>query len=228
MVFIESFDSGVINEGVMNTIKKGMSDVLKKAGIHVSQGEGLIQQLIKSEKYVSELLYHAFMGYYNYGSEENIHKDKVKTLIKKIHKENLIDFLLRLDVMTMHLVTGPIHMIDALTGTHLWADIKSKVEPAKERARKAIRSLEDLKDIVDGKLKGQVQKYSNALRRVFGVGNQRKIIEEIVGVDISGENGENDPDIKIGDDICSTTGKKKKKCKCKKCDGSGMRRVLGV
>lgn len=221
MIFIESYDNDMINEGIVSDIKNTLKKSFSKSGLHAKQTDGIIQQLLKSEKLVSSLLYHAFMSYYQYGHEQEQHEQEIKKLMKKIKKEDLIDFLLRVDTLTMHLITGPIHTIDALTGTHIWADIKGKVEPAKKRATAAIKSLEDLKNSVEGKLKDQVQKYSNALRRVFGVGGQKKFVsEETVGSDIAS------PDIKIGDkaEICPITGKPKKKKKKKK--NKQLRRML--
>jgi hypothetical protein len=53
-------------------------------------------------------------------------KDKaaVKQIATSIKKEDVIDFLLKLDMATMHLVTGPIHFVDAVTGWDLWANVK--------------------------------------------------------------------------------------------------------
>ena len=211
MVFIESYDA--VNEGIMSDIKNTLKSAFTVSGLHAKQTDGIIQQLLKSEKLVSSLMYHAFMSYYQYGHDQEKHEQEIKKLMKKIKKENLIDFLLRVDTLTMHLITGPIHTIDALTGTHIWADIKGKVKPAKVRAEKAINSLEDLKGHVEGKLKTQVQKYSNALRRVFNIGGHQKYTnEQTVGSDIAS------PDIKIGDkaEICPITGKPKKLKKLKK------------
>jgi len=167
MVFMNEFNT--MDEGIgdaLANMKGKVSGVLKKAGIHVTQSDGLIQQLLKASKGVNQLMYYSFLAYYN---NDNKSKVKVKEIMKSLKKENILDFLLRLDAMTMHLITGPIHMIDALTGTHIWADIKGKVEPTQIRAKKAVETLEDLKNFVDGKLKNQVQKYANALRRVFAL-----------------------------------------------------------
>ncbi len=219
VILMDSYD---VNEGIVQDIKGKLKSLLMKTGVHVKTGDGLIQQLSRATTNIGKFMYHAFMGYYN---NDKSHKDKVKELKDSVSRQDILDFLLRLDMVTLHAVTGPIHMIDALTGMHIWADVKKKAEPVKKVAHKAITSLEQLKDKLDGKLKQQVQKYSNALRRVFDVGGHKKIAEEIVGGDIAS------PDIKIGDDADTTftsrkQGKKKctkKNCNCKQCK---LRKVL--
>jgi hypothetical protein len=213
-----------INESIVSDIKSKLTNVLKSTGLHLKQGKGLIHHLINAEEHVAKLIYHAFMAYYKHPFEQQPHKEELKKHVKKVNKEDIIDFFLKLDQLTMHLITGPLHMIDALTGTHLWANVADAVKPVKEKARSAIRSLEELKHELEGKLKTQVQKYSNGLRRVFGVGNTKKVTESTVGADISGNNGETNPDILIGD-ICPITGKKRKNCKCSDCM---MRRKQGL
>ncbi len=214
--FILLIDSYNLNEGIIQDIKTKLSDILKSSGLHIKQGKGIIHHLINAEKHISTLMYHALMSYYKHPSEQAPHKIKLKELVSKVNKEDIIDFLLKLDTLTMHMITGPIHMIDAAVGTHLWANVSDSIGPAKEKARVAIKSLESLKNTLEGKLKNQVTKYSNALRRVFSIGNMKKVTEEIIGSDISGDNGEGDPDILIGDK-CPITGKKRKDCKCKDC-----------
>ena len=215
MCFMEGYKNNSVNEEIVSNIKDGLSNVMKKSGIHVKQSKGLIHILLSAEKGLEILVYHAFMVFYKYDDKQvEYHQEQAVKQLKKINKEDILDFLLKLDTLTLHIVSGPLHMIDALTGTHIWANVKQKAESIKKRATDAISSLESLKDKLEGKLKGQVQKYSNALRRVFDIGGHKKISEEIVGSDIS------TPDVKIGDkidtDICPITGKKKKKKKNKK------------
>jgi hypothetical protein len=167
MVFMQEFNT--MDEGIGDALKnmKGkVTKVLKKAGIHIQQGEGLIQQLTKAHKGVGQLIYYSFIAYYNNDQKA---REKVKEIMISLKPEHILDFILRLDVLTMHLLTGPIHMLDALTGTHIWANVKGKVEALEVRAKTAIESLESLKIHVEGKIQTQIQKYSNALRRVFSI-----------------------------------------------------------
>ena len=62
-----------------------------------------------------------------------INKDgeAAKNVLKGLKKEDVLDFLLNLDMATLHIVSGPIHTIDAITGWHLWANVKDKAKGAK-------------------------------------------------------------------------------------------------
>jgi hypothetical protein len=66
-------------------------------------------------------------------------------------------------------------MIDAITGTHIWANIQGKAKAGIDKAKQAIETLEQAKEDLTGKLKTQTQKYINALRRVFDIGDYKKL-----------------------------------------------------
>jgi hypothetical protein len=216
MVLMDSLEC---NEGLkddfqtmMKKLKDKFNKVIKKTGLHIEKSDGLIQQLIKAGGNVGKLIYYVFMAYYN---NDNEMKKKAQEIASSVTKEQIMDFLLKLDTVTLHLLTGPIHTLDALTGLHIWPNIKDKIEPITKKAKIAIEKLEDLKHELEGKFKQQVQKYTNALRRVFDIGDHKKIMEEIIGSDIA------EPDVKIGD--CPVTRKPMNKCNCKKCK---IRRAL--
>ena len=74
--------------------------------------------ILKSGKHIGKVIWYAMKA--AVGNEED--KQKLIRIIKetKISSSQLIDFLLKLDMLTLHAITGPIHMIDAVTGWHLW------------------------------------------------------------------------------------------------------------
>jgi hypothetical protein len=154
-------------------------------------------------------LYYAVDYYFNNNNES---KKKMIELAKSVKKEDVLDFLLKLDTLTLHLISGPIHELDAITGTHIWANIKNKAKSVTDAATDAIKKIESLKDHLEGSLKSQLQKYSNALRRLFGIGDFKKVSEgllrdETIGSDIA------EPDIKIGEPVQRRLKKKKGGCK---------------
>jgi hypothetical protein len=220
MAFIEACMDNTINEGVIDStkgflnkigdiFKNKVEPVAKKAGLHIETKKGLLQYLSSASTGVAKLLYHAVNYYFNKNEES---KKKMIELSKSIKKEDVIDFLLKLDMLTLHLVSGPIHQLDALTGTHIWANIKSKTKNVTDAATDAIKKIESLRDHLEGSLKSQLQKYSNALRRLFGIGDFKKISEgllrdETIGSDIA------EPDIEIGDPVQKRLKKKKDGCK---------------
>lgn len=174
-IFFEEF--GRLDEGVMDFIKdiKGKADkMFKKAGFHTSQSKGMIQYLYKINKNILVLFYNAML--YSTGSESEKMKAKeaINAIKKSVTREEIINFLYKLDMLTLHSFTTPLKVIDALTGWHIAGEVKSKVEPAISKAKKAIEWLESTKDHLTGKLKVQLQKYVNAIRRVFDIGDFKK------------------------------------------------------
>lgn len=175
-IFFEEF--GRLDEGVMDFIKdvKGKADqMFKKMGFHTSQSKGLIQYLWGVNKNILVLIYNAML--YSTGSESEKMKAKeaMNAVKDSITKEQIIDFLYKLDVLTLHSFTVPLKIIDALTGWHIAGEVKSKIEPAISKAKKAIEWLESTKEELEGKLKAQLQKYVNAIRRVFNLGDFQKV-----------------------------------------------------
>ncbi|MCK5538500.1 MAG: hypothetical protein KAI79_16860, partial [Bacteroidales bacterium] len=58
--------------------------------------------------------------------------------------EELVDFLYKLDLVTLHLITGPLHFIDGLTGWELipkFKELKSEAQSAINKIKKAIDNL---------------------------------------------------------------------------------------
>jgi len=105
---------------------------MKKAGIHATKKKGLLDYIMKAGKHFYKLFKAA------------LKKDKktvVELLNKEISKEELLDFLLKLDAATLHLISGPIHFIDAVTGWHIAANIESGAESAYNMVKSAYQSL---------------------------------------------------------------------------------------
>lgn len=205
MIFIDECKNNdvehLINEGfgdeakkwfdkIKGLMTKQVKPIVKKSGIHIDTSKkGLLQYAAGAGKGTYQLLYHAVNAYYN---NNNASKIKVKELMNSINKEDLIDILLKLDTLTMHWVSGPLHMMDALTGTHIWANIQDKVQDTSKKATSAIQALEKLKNNLEGKMKQQLTNYANGLRRIFDIGGFGKVSEETTTPDIA------EPDVKIG------------------------------
>jgi len=117
-----------------------LKSALDKMGLHTSKGNaGLLQIIAKASSNVSKLLWHAFMATIT-GKQE--HKDKVIEISnKEVKKEDIVNFLIKLDMLTLHFITGPIHMIDALTGWHIGPKVLKDVGDLIDRAKKAIDNL---------------------------------------------------------------------------------------
>jgi DNA recombination-dependent growth factor C len=69
----------------------------------------------------------------------------------------------------MHFITGPIHMIDALTGWHVGANIKKDTEDVITRVKKAIGHLSVVSKTISTDVGNKIQNYVQALKRIFNI-----------------------------------------------------------
>jgi hypothetical protein len=160
-------DDMSLNEAFnVSDLKSMGKGLMKKLGMHGHKtGDGLIQVALKSGKVMAEFVYHALRG--AAGNEDS--KARVQELARKeITKEQFMDFLLKLDMATLHLVSGPLHAIDAWTGWHIWAHIKSGTETALMKAKKAISDLATAAKSANDTVKVQIKNYIHGIARLFG------------------------------------------------------------
>ena len=168
-----------INEGFMDSVSSMVSRIKSftqntEIGKNFEVEKGLLSYMKDAGIGGSQILYHAFNAYYH---KDEASREKIKELAQGVKKEHIIDILMKLDVLTLHLITGPLHVIEAVTGWSIMGAIKSKVEPVEKQAKQAIHSLESLGKSLDDKLRAQVQNYANAIRRAFGIGGFQKVSE---------------------------------------------------
>lgn len=159
-VFMEEFNQ--LDEGIGDFTKR-IKGFLSKAGLHASQGgPGLIQMLAKAGSTMTKFFWYAMKA----STGDNEAKAKVKEMAnKEIKKETLMDFLLKLDQMSMHMITGPIHMIEALTGWHIGVYYKVATK-ATEKIRTAIAHLEDVAKDLAGSLKKKIIAYIKGIKKL--------------------------------------------------------------
>jgi hypothetical protein len=145
-----SENDNMINESDLTETKlqESLNDWLKKVGLKAHKGEGLIDYIKDFTKGTGKLIMAAIKG----------DKDEVKNIADGITKEKFLDFLLKLDTATLHLVTGPIHFIDAITGWHIGADIGHAVKSTKNVLKSFYTALNDVKHAVCEVLNGRRQK----------------------------------------------------------------------
>jgi len=116
-------------------LEEGLGDFLNKFGLKIHKGDGIIDYIAKFSKGAGKLLIAAIKG----------NKEEVKKIATSLDKAQVVDFLLKLDMATMHLVTGPIHMIDAVTGWDLAANLKHAAEKGKGILDKIKKIYNELK-----------------------------------------------------------------------------------
>lgn len=145
------FDGDVLVESKLHSM-------LSKAGLHLGKSKGLIQYVLGFGKGIGQLVVAAIRG----------DKEKIKSLMDSVTKEDVIDFLLKLDQATLHLVTGPIHLIDSITGWHLWAAVKSTAEKAGD---------------VIVKIKQAIDTVKQGITKAFDTAKQKRALTHIQGIE---------------------------------------------
>ena len=118
---------------------------LKKVGLKLHKGDGIIDYVKQFATGAGKCILAAIKG----------DKEKVAEIAKSLDKAKVIDFLLKLDMATLHLVTGPIHFIDAVTGWDLMANLKAHAKKAESMVdifKSAITKVKTaVTDMFDGK-----------------------------------------------------------------------------
>lgn len=115
---VENLD--IINESEISEeeIYEGLNDKLGKIGLKIHKSKGILDYIKSFTSGIGKLFLLIIKG------EEK----KAMELVKSMKKEDFMDFLFKLDMGTLHLFTGPIHMIDAWTGWDLAANLKSHID----------------------------------------------------------------------------------------------------
>lgn len=114
-------------------------ELLSKIGLSKRQEIGLLAYLKYAAEGILEILLYALSG----------DMEGVKRVASKVKKQHLIDFFLKLDVLTLHILSAPIHMIDAVTGWDLHANLRNA---ATKGMKAVVQSFEDALNYIKEKL----------------------------------------------------------------------------
>jgi hypothetical protein len=129
-------------------LAEGLNDYLGKIGLKVHKAKGLIDYAKDILVGTGKLFLLIIKG----------DTDAAKELLKTVKKEDVLDFLYKLDLATLHLFTGPIHFIDAVTGWDLTVKTKQAVKTSTDLIKDLVASLIKIKEHVSVALSGKKQK----------------------------------------------------------------------
>lgn len=154
-------ENEMINESLesMNEAElvEGVNNWLGKIGMKLHKGDGIIDYIKQFTGGAGKLIMAAIKG----------EKEQVKKIASSLDKAKVIDFLLKLDMATMHIVTGPIHFIDAVTGWDLMANLKHAAAGAGDMLKKFYTAIKSVKDsivkVLNGEKKDNMLKVANSL-----------------------------------------------------------------
>jgi hypothetical protein len=150
--------------------------LLSKAGLHLHKGDGLVQQAMKGGTVLAKFVWYALKS--ATGDKEAI--AKVKELANtEIKKEDVLAFLLNLDMATLHVITGPIHTIDAITGWHLWANVKEAAGASVDKASKAIENLIDVAKNALPEIKNKLIHHMKGIISLVGLDKDYKKVDAL-------------------------------------------------
>jgi len=83
-------------------------------------------------------------------------------------KAELMELVVRADVLTLHLISGPIHMIDALTGYEIADKIREKAEGGGNTVQDAVELIhKSAQPLSANKNTSLVKNSLNTIRNVF-------------------------------------------------------------
>jgi hypothetical protein len=177
MDIVEKIDDHIVNEDIKSLLNLALlmeededidegkmlnksKSVLPNLGISVKkEGEGIFGKLKSKEmrKFFKQL-FKAFRG------DEDA-KSEIKKMSKgSVSKGDIINVLIKLDAVTLHMVSGPLHVLEYLTGWKV-SGIK-KAKEVGDRIKTAIESLTNLADNLSGKYKKQVTNYIANIKRL--------------------------------------------------------------
>ena len=143
----ESYDMENLTESQKEQIFEGIKDWFEKVGLSIEKGTGIIDYVGQFTSGAGKLILAAIKG----------DKEKVKEIAKGLKKEKVIDFLLKLDILTLHLVTGPIHTIDAVTGWELMANLEKFSDEAADQIKIFYKHFTKVKSAITNLFKGKDQ-----------------------------------------------------------------------
>jgi len=114
----ELLDEGfILEEGITDSFKKMMDTVYKHSNTIKKHAHGGLISQIKNATTNGWKFLKAVVQFYN----KKITEDEFKAVWEELKpsQKEIMDFLINLDMVTLHLITGPLHLIGAITGIHL-------------------------------------------------------------------------------------------------------------
>lgn len=119
---------------------KKVRDAMKASGFEIRQEKGLWHYLLDAKAEIVKLIAAAW--------KKDIAAIKA-ILTKEVSKQDVLDFVLKLDLLAFHVLTTPIHYIDAVTGWDLHANIVNK---AKEGNKAVVKTFKDAFKFIHAKI----------------------------------------------------------------------------
>lgn len=143
---------------------EGVAGALNRVGLKAHKSTSIISYIKKFTTGVGKVILYLIKG----------DAKKAQELIKEVKKEDVLDFLVKLDSGTLHLISGPIHTIDAWTGWHIAPNVNKKIEQAQSTISIIKDALIKVKDGIDNLFSSNKVKHDELLKYVLVLDKELK------------------------------------------------------
>ena len=166
IVFMEDGESLVLSEARGENVKAGLGKVADKIGISVHGRKNLLKLISSVGKNTGLALVYAIRSHMGQDGA----KEKLENVLKTANiKSEITDLILRLDALTLHLLTGPIHVIDAITGWHIGADLHQKAKTANTHVKSALDTIIKASKAIKDKPRKTLNRSIEKIKKIFAV-----------------------------------------------------------
>lgn len=162
LCYLISLEDEILTEAI------DMKPLLKKMGLKAHKEKGLIDVLISSGKIMSRF----FVALLKAATGNEEAKKTVKELSRKeISRSDIMNVLIKVDLITLHAITLPLHVLDAITGWEVVPDLlhssSESISDNKNKVISALNSLLDVAKTTPKKITKKVNSFVNKLKTVF-------------------------------------------------------------
>lgn len=166
IMFMEDGESLVLAEARGENVKAGLGKIANKLGVTVHGRKNLLKLIASVGKNTGLALVYAMRAHM--GQEGS--KEKLESTLKTANiKSELTDLVLRLDTLTLHFLTGPIHMIDAITGWHIGADLHNAAKTPNTHIKTALDTIIKASQAIRDKPRKTLNRSIDKIRKIFAV-----------------------------------------------------------
>ncbi len=127
LLYLEQININILNESSQESLNEGFNNWLKEFGLNLKKEMGVLDYAISFTSGIGMIIIAALKG----------DKHKVKAIAKMYSKEELLDFLTKLDKITLGLVSAPLELISSLTG---W-DIVDAAHTASKNTKRVLNNI---------------------------------------------------------------------------------------
>lgn len=154
-------DEEILNEAV------DIKGALKKANVFSKDNDGLLATIARAGKTMGLFVWHALKAF---GGDDKSADELKKLANTKITKQDFINFLINLDMVTLHAISGPIHAIEAITGWpvhHALTKVHTKTKDMTKKVLDALDNVQNATNQLPSKVKKKASSFIRKLRNTF-------------------------------------------------------------